>query len=92
MKFLEELVNKFKSLKPYQYEPDKEVMTDSDESEQDSEESDNCSQILATKNVFGMCFVKECALRKNRERNCLCCQKVAALNEKLVKSAVTVHN
>ena len=46
---LEESVDKFKSLKPYQIEPKKEVITDNDKNEEDSQESDGGSQNLANK-------------------------------------------
>ena len=45
----EELCHKnLKTLKPYQFEPEKEVITDADESEEELEESDDGSQNKAT--------------------------------------------
>ena len=46
---LEESVDRFKSLKPDQIEPKKEVITDNDKNEEDSQESDGGSQNLANK-------------------------------------------
>lgn len=87
---LEELVDKFKCLKPYQFEPEKEVITDTDDSEEDSEESDGESQNQATNERIGNTAWCECSQCKveNREIDCLCCQEVAALNEKFDKSSV----
>ena len=44
---LEELVDEFKTLKPYKFELEKEKMTNTGESGKDSEKSDDGSQNLA---------------------------------------------
>ena len=87
---LEELVDQFKCLKPYQFEPEKEVVSETDESGEDSEESDGESQNLATNERVGNTAWCECSQCKveNREIDCLCCQEVAALNERFDKLAV----
>ena len=56
---LEESVDKL--LKPYQFEPEKEVITDNDESKEDSEQSDGGSQNLATNECIGNTAWCECS-------------------------------
>ena len=87
---LEESVDKFKSIKVYQFEPEKEVITDTNESEEDSEESDNESQNLATNgrtenNAWYKC--SQCKA-ENREIDSFCCPEFAVLIDRVDKSAV----
>ena len=74
---LEELADKFSCLKPYQFEPEKELVKDTDESGECSEESDGESQSQTvkerTKGNTTWCESCKCKAEK-REIDCLCCQ------------------
>ena len=87
---LEELTDKFNCLKPYQFEPEKELVKDTDESEEEcSEESDGESQSQRVKERTGNTTWCECCKCKaeKREIDCLYCQEVAS-NKKFDKLAV----
>ena len=85
------MADKFNCLKSYQFEPEKELVKDTDESEEEcSEESDGESQSQTVKERTGnttWCEYCKCKAEK-REIDCFCCQEVAALNEKFDKLAV----
>lgn len=74
---LGELVSNFKSLKPYQFEPEQEVISDTDKSEEDSEEMGDGSQNLAAseriKNTNVWC---ECSPCKTEDRGINCSDDV----------------
>ena len=58
---LEELADKFNCLKPYQFEPEKELVKDTNESEEESsEESDGDSQSQTVKERTGNTTCCEC--------------------------------
>ena len=91
---LEELADKLNCLKPYQFEPEKELVKDTDESEEEcSEEIDGESQSQTVKERTGNTTWGECCKCKaeKREIDSLCCQEVAALNEKFDKLAVKLE-
>ena len=85
------MADKFNFLKPYQFEPEKELVKVTDESEEEcSEESDGESQSQTVKERTGnttWCEYCKCKAGK-REIDRLCCQEVAALNKKFDKLAV----
>ena len=92
---LEDLGDKIKFLKPYQFEPEKEAITsvaDTDKSEEEcSEESDEkCHSHSAIKErventTRGKWFNSKV---EKREIDCMCCLEVTALNEKFDKFLV----
>ena len=85
------MADKFNCLKPYQFEPEKELVKDTDEIEEEcSEGSDGESQSQTVKERTGYTTWCECCKCKSKKREicCLCCQEVAALDEKFDKLAV----
>ena len=85
------MADKFNCLKPSQFEPEKELVKDTDEIEEEcSEGSDGDSQSQTVKERTGNTTWCECCKckAKKREIYCLCCQEVAALDETFDKLAV----
>ena len=87
---IEEIVDMMKALQPYQFEPEKEVSdTDDDNTEsiienEDSIDDDDDEEPKYRAGTLDWCSCSNCKIEE-REIDCLCCQEVAALNEKIDK-------
>ena len=78
---VEKVVKIIKTLKPYQFEPQQEVSeTDTVESDTESFEENDENTVRA--GCLNWCLGLKCKIEE-REIDCLCCQELAALNEKL---------
>ena len=80
---VEKAVEIIKTLKPYHFEPEQEVSeTDTDESDTESFKGEGSyDENTVRPRCLNWCLCLKC--KEEWEKDCLCCQKLAALNEKL---------
>ena len=88
---MKEMLNKMKTFNPYMHEPERDVSTCSDESDEsdfDKNESRECSEDNVRVGNLDWCKCGNCLVGK-REIDCLCCFEVHALNSKFDTESIS---